>query len=240
MLCKSCGSRELLKLSDFEYQCQRCFTKQLIIEEKEEVIEEIVPNIEEETISVNASVSDDFFTTIDASIVKLKSSGGFGTGFFIDDEGHLITNAHVVGSDTIVQGYLGVSPILLEFEVVAHGESMGLDLALLKLISDTEFISLSLAPNRPKLAATIFVIGNPNNLGISVSKGSLSRISEKEYQLDVTVNPGNSGGPVLNEHGEVVGVVSYLINEVQGLGFAVSMDALESFLKLSIKSKEEE
>lgn len=240
MLCKSCGSRELLKLTDFEYQCQRCFTKQPIMEDKEEVIEEIVPIIVDEVNNDDAPISNDFFETIDQSIVKLKSSGGFGTGFFVDQEGYLITNAHVVGSETIIQGYLGSSPILLEFEVSAHGESMGLDLALLKLISDTEIVPLPLAQNIPKLASTIFVVGNPNNLGISVSKGTLSRSSEKEYQLDVTVNPGNSGGPVMNEKGEVIGVVSYLIQEVQGLGFAVSLEALKNFLSLSIKSKEEE
>lgn len=240
MLCKSCGSKELLKLTDFEYQCQRCFSKQLIIEEKEEVIEEVAPAIEEDTINEDVPISNDFFSTIDKSIVRLKSSGGFGTGFFIDEEGHLITNAHVVGSETIIQGHLGISPILLEFEVVAHGESLGLDLALLRLISDLEWTPLPITENNPKLASTIYVVGNPNNLGISVSKGTLSRLTEKEYQLDVTVNPGNSGGPVLNETGEVVGVVSYLIKEVQGLGFAVSIEMLKYFLNLSIKPKEEE
>ena len=237
MLCKNCGSQELLKFDELNYQCQRCFSKQPIMEEKE-IVDDELP-IEEEVNNREAH-RDHFFDTIEQSIVKLKSSGGFGSGFFIDDEGHVITNSHVVGNEMVIQGYLGASPIVYEFEVIANGESLGLDLAIIKLLDDTDFIALKLAMDEPKMASEVFVVGNPGNLGLSISRGTLSRIAEKEYQIDATVNPGNSGGPVLNEKGEVIGVISYLMKEVQGLGFAVSIEMLKKFIDASIKTKEEE
>lgn len=230
MLCKQCGSHELTQISPEVYQCQRCMSQTRAEMKTTHDSEKAVKAIEVNKID---------FKELESAIVRLQSDAGTGTGFFIHPEGYVLTNAHVIKDAEIIQGYIGSSPVLHEFELYANGEVIDLDLAVLKLIDDAPFKPLRLSKDRPQLADTLIAIGNPKNLGISVSKGALSRTTEKEYQLDLTVNPGNSGGPVLNEKGEVVGVISYLLQEVQGIGFAINLDMIKSFLKLSFNPKGE-
>jgi len=227
MLCKQCGSHELKLVAPEVYQCQRCLSENHISK---------TPEPPTQTQTSNKEVD---FELIEKGIVRLQSEAGTGTGFFIHPEGYLLTNAHVVKEVEIIQGYIGQSPVLYEFEVFANGDVLDLDLAVLKLIDEAPFKPLKMASHLPKLADNLMTVGNPKNLGISISKGALSRITEKEYQLDLTVNPGNSGGPVINQEGEVVGVISYLLQEVQGMGFAINLPTIKTFLKLVFKSREE-
>ncbi len=230
MLCKQCGSHELKLVAHEVYECQRCFSQNQI---------QRTTNIPTPPPEIKEALKPDF-EAIEAGIVRLQSENGTGTGFFIHSDGYVLTNAHVVKDVEVIQGYIGRSPILYEFELYANGELVDLDLALLKLIDEAPFKPLRLSSHPPKLADTLMTVGNPKNLGISISKGALSRLTEKEYQLDLTVNPGNSGGPVLNENGEVVGVISYLLQEVQGMGFAINLPMIKSFLSVLFKSKEED
>lgn len=230
MICKQCGSPELKQIGPDLYQCQRCLS------ESEAVFSQPSTPLNEPAIKPKESLN---FNNVEGAIVRLQGDNGTGTGFFFHQDGYVLTNAHVVKDQEIIQGYIGSSPVLYEFELHANGDILDLDLAVLKVIDDADYKVLKFAHELPKLADNLIAVGNPKNLGISVSKGALSRITDKEYQLDLTVNPGNSGGPVINEDGEVVGVISYLLQEVQGLGFAINLLTIKTFLKLVFKSKEE-
>jgi len=248
MHCKSCGSDEFLEIKERVFECQKCFqTIQLSEEIKEEeaidlenrVALESSPENQEDSLldvqEIPINNDDISLKTIDvtSAIVRLKTESGSGTAFFISDR-HILTNAHVVNDENIVNGFIGDHPARCEFELIASGEPLGLDLAILELLSEAEHSYLNLSNTEPSVMDDIIVVGNPANLGISFAKGMISRITEKEYQLDVSVNPGNSGGPVLNQAKEVVGVISYLVKEVQGTGFSISLEALKTFIEKAI------
>jgi serine protease Do len=149
-----------------------------------------------------------------------------GTGFLIDGKGYLVTNAHVVknGTRIEVQNRQGVS-----FKAKVLHLDPTADLAFLK-IEDTAFKAYGTLPygisrTGTKLGDDIFTMGYPRD-EIVYSKGYMSARTGFQgdtlsYQITVAANPGNSGGPVLNKDGEVVGIVSSSQHDVQGAVFAI-------------------
>jgi len=149
-----------------------------------------------------------------------------GTGFLIDGKGYLVTNYHVIKNATLVevQNRLGNS-----FKArVLHVDATA-DLAFLK-IEDTSFKSYGTLPygisrTGTKLGDDLFTMGYPRD-EIVYGKGYMSARTGFQgdtlsYQITVAANPGNSGGPVLNKDGEVVGIVSSSQHDVQGAVFAI-------------------
>ena len=141
-----------------------------------------------------------------------KKKLGSGSGFFITPDGYFLTNYHVVhGGSSIVlvteKGNVSAKVVRIDPAV---------DLALLK-VDSTSFQSIPfLAANEAALGTDIFTIGFPipdlQGFSPKMTKGVISSMrglhdDEKEYQIDAAVQPGNSGGPVVNNNGEVVGVV---------------------------------
>ncbi len=155
---------------------------------------------------------------------EIASNGG--TGFLIDGKGYLVTNAHVVaGSSTIlVQNNKGQ-----EFKVrIAHLDNLK-DLAILK-IDDEDFKPLSTLPYSIRKSSTdlgepIFTLGYPRD-EIVYNEGYMSAKTgfngdTISCQIAVSANPGNSGGPVFNRNGEVIGVLSTAQTKAEGVVFAL-------------------
>ncbi len=149
-----------------------------------------------------------------------------GTSFLIDGKGYLITNAHVVkGSSTI----LVVNTKGQEFKAKLAFMDEAKDLAILK-ISDDDYkpqgsLPYSIRKNNTELGEQIFTLGFPRD-EIVYNEGYLSAKTGLDgdtlsCQIGITANPGNSGGPVLNKNGEVIGILSSSEQMAEGVVFAI-------------------
>ncbi len=157
-----------------------------------------------------------------------------GSGFLIDPKGYIITNAHVLkGSGAVVVNSKGQ-----EFSAtIAHIDTEK-DLAILK-INDTDFEPLKTLPysirkGSSDLGEEIFTLGYPRN-DIVYGEGYLSartgyNSDSLTYQVQISANPGNSGGPVFNNNGEVIGILSTRQAQADGVAFAVKSKSIHTMV----------
>ena len=159
---------------------------------------------------------------------------GQGSGFIISKDGFILTNNHVVeGADTI-KAVLGDNR---EFEAKVIGTDPQTDVALLKIEDPKNLPVLPLGNSDGlEVGEWVIAIGNPFGLSQTVTVGVVSAtgrssvgISEYEdfIQTDAAINPGNSGGPLINAHGEVVGINTALFSRTggyMGIGFAIPIN----------------
>lgn len=169
---------------------------------------------------------------------ELKAGG---TGFLIDTKGFMITNAHVVkgSSKTVVINNKGQ-----EFNADIIAMDVELDLALLR-INDKDFktptrIPYSIKKHNSDLGEEIYTLGYPRN-EIVYNMGYLSAKTgyngdTMTCQIQMSANPGNSGGPVLNNNGEIVGVISTRQTQAEGVSFAIRSKNIYKFLE-TLKDK---
>ncbi len=173
------------------------------------------------------------------AVVTIKTNDGHGSGFLISNDGHLITNEHVVGDESLVkvqfeQGFT------LDGQVIKVNRDF--DLALVK-VPASDLPALEIGNDAGlMLGEEIFAIGTPLDatLGQSVSRGILSGRREIEgrsfLQTDVSINPGNSGGPLIDEEGKVIGVATMKISGkgLEGLGFGVPISVALEMLNIQM------
>ena len=169
--------------------------------------------------------------------VKIISGG---SGFLIDAKGFIITNAHVLkGTSAIVVDNKG-----REFNAsIVHIDNQK-DLAILK-INDTDFkpskgLPYCIGKRNADLGDEIFTLGYPRNdivygVGYLSSKTGFNGDS-LSYQIQISANPGNSGGPVLNNNGEVIGVLSTRQTQADGVAFAVKSKNIHDFVEEAKKT----
>jgi serine protease Do len=155
---------------------------------------------------------------------------GVGSGFIISNDGYLMTNHHVVdGADEITV----TMPDRREFKGRLIGSDRRTDVALVK-IEATGLPTLTIGdPGRLKVGEWVIAIGSPFGLDSTVTAGIVSAKARETgdflpfIQTDVAVNPGNSGGPLINMRGEVVGINSQIFTTsgaFAGISFAIPMD----------------
>jgi serine protease Do len=178
------------------------------------------------------------------AVVQIRSPGGLGSGFILNEEGYLITNFHVIEGETqlSVEVYHMRNGQLdrrtyKQIRIVAMNKFQ--DLALLK-IDDKDapkFASVPLGDSDAlAVGERVFAIGSPLGLERTVTEGILSTktrqlMGELYLQTTTQINPGNSGGPLFNMRGEVVGVTNMKLAFGEGLGFAIPIDAVRYFLR---------
>ena len=173
---------------------------------------------------------------------NIGESGGLGTGVIIDKEGLIITAAHVVESaeKIVIKTHDGQ---VFFVEVVSSITSA--DIALLKMRNIPKNISVATLgeSDSVKIGEQIFVIGTPYGLENSLSVGHISGKQKRgvilagivmEFlQTDAAINQGNSGGPIFNTKGEVIGIVSSILTQsggFDGIGFAASITPAKKIL----------
>ena len=193
-------------------------------------------NIDQEFSLLKASTSADFSGIIEdavKSVVTVKTDVSQGTGFIIHDQGYIITNAHVLSGGTrlLVSDYEQN-----DFETQFIGYNSEFDVALLKIEGDFKKLSLDNS-NNVQIGEKVIAIGNPLGLQFSVSEGIVSGIHriginnvEAYIQTDAALNPGNSGGPLINKQGNVIGINNFKISGGESLGFALESNPLKDIV----------
>ncbi len=162
-----------------------------------------------------------------------------GTGFIISDSGHIITNHHVIenGTSIKVSDYEGN-----EYSAEVIGSEPSNDFAIIKINEKTIPVTLGKS-SELKVGDDIMVIGNAlGELSYSFTDGIVSHLSRNVtlengetvnmFQTNAAINNGNSGGPVYNMNGEVVGIASakYASDKIEGLGFCIPIDDVKDMI----------
>ncbi|MBI3623041.1 trypsin-like peptidase domain-containing protein [Candidatus Pacearchaeota archaeon] len=190
-------------------------------------------SVKSQISSLKASVDDDFSGIIEQAVpavVTIRTDVAQGTGFLITNDGYIVTNAHVLS------GARRVSAITSNQESI-NAEFIGydsdLDIALLKIPGNYEKLKLDNSDN-VQVGEKVIAIGNPLGLQFSVSQGIVSGIHRQGsnglnlyIQTDAALNPGNSGGPLINKAGKVIGINNFKIGGGENLGFALESNSIK-------------
>jgi serine protease Do len=176
---------------------------------------------------------EDILNYTKKATVTIKTNEGHGSGFFISADGYLLTNDHVIKNANTIEIELN-SGLIIDAEVIRQDAKN--DVALLKVVGKG-FKSIPIFSEKVTTGIEVYAIGTPAdvNLGQTVTKGIISGkrvIEENTYiQTDVSINKGNSGGPLINVKGEVLGIVSAKLSGygIEGIGFGIPIiKALEA------------
>jgi len=170
---------------------------------------------------------------------ELQEAELSGTGFLISNKGYLLTNYHLIKDADSVWVY-NESQAPVKAEVISKNHQY--DLALLKIELNKKLSTLSIPYSFRKKSADpgeqVFTIGFPRE-DMVYGEGSISSRSGFEgdslaYQISIPVNPGNSGGPLIDDAGHITGIISGKQTMAEGTGFAVKSSYIQEFIKSSL------
>ena len=165
---------------------------------------------------------------------------GQGSGFVIDKEGHILTNYHVIADARQVEVTLHNRK---KYKATVIGTDAAHDLAVIQ-IKAPELVPAILGDSRNlQVGQKVYAIGNPFGLSGTMTRGIVSSIRpvrepngamiDEAIQTDAAINPGNSGGPLMNWHGEVIGINTMILsnaNQSAGIGFAIPINTAKAVL----------
>lgn len=165
---------------------------------------------------------------------------GQGSGFIIDKEGHVLTNYHVIADARQIEVTLHNRK---KYRATIVGTDRSHDLAVIQIkVPDLNPMVLGDSKNL-QVGQKVYAIGNPFGLAGTLTSGIVSSIRsvqepdginiDEAIQTDAAINPGNSGGPLLNSHGEVIGINTMIASSVgqnAGIGFAIPINTAKAVL----------
>ncbi len=212
-----------------------------------EVRQELRFNIDELTKAITKQTSDfqqkidllkstqsDFSSVAQESVkkvVSISTDKAAGSGFIVNSAGYVVTNWHVIDQATSIR-IITYQGDIIDAQLI--GSDQFADLALLKVPGVYDFIGLANSED-VDVGEKVIAIGNPLGLSFSVTEGIVSAVHrqgpnglEAYIQTDVTLNPGNSGGPLIDKDGKVIGVNNFKIGGAESLGFAIESDVVRA------------
>lgn len=158
---------------------------------------------------------------------QTRRDKSLGSGFIISQDGYIVTNNHVVGEAESIRVKLSNDKV---YDAKVVGGDPKTDIAVIKIDATDLPVAVLGDSDRLEVGQWAIAIGNPFGLERSMTVGIISatgrsnvgiEIIENFIQTDASINPGNSGGPLLNIHGEVVGINTAIVAAGQGIGFAI-------------------
>ena len=181
--------------------------------------------------------------SIDAGLYRVITPDGSGSGFLVSEQGHILTNAHVVGEHTSVT-VRAASGRLSNARVLGRDEALDLAVLVAKPSSDARPMTLgNVSEIRPgdEVVALGFPLSDDLGGNYAVTTGVVSsrRIQDSVelIQTDAAVNPGSSGGPLVNREGEVIGVNTSKLAEYEDVSFALSVAEVKASLDALISGE---
>ncbi len=217
---------------DTQSKLNELTTTLLKTEEELNLLGSQIGSIDNEINLLKSSTSADFSGIIEDAIkgvVTVKTDVGQGTGFIISSEGYIVTNEHII-KGAKAAGIITYDGELHQVELIGKSEYM--DIALLKISGSYDMLELADSDD-VQIGEKVIAIGNPLGLQFSVSEGIVSGIHrpglnemEVYIQTDAALNPGNSGGPLINKKGEVIGINNFKIGGTEGMGFALESNSI--------------
>jgi S1-C subfamily serine protease len=165
---------------------------------------------------------------------------GQGSGFVIDKDGHILTNYHVIAEARQVEVTMHNRK---KYKATVIGTDPAHDLAVIQ-IKATDLVPAVLGDSHNlQVGQKVYAIGNPFGLAGTMTRGIVSSIRpvrepngatiDEAIQTDAAINPGNSGGPLMNWHGEVIGINTMILSSVNqnaGIGFAIPINTAKAVL----------
>ncbi|MGZ3635309.1 MAG: trypsin-like peptidase domain-containing protein [Syntrophales bacterium] len=210
----------------------------LVAATKSSVVSIIVTHAAGQTRSTKGTddIFDKFFGNPPPTL-KLKpepeaKAKSMGSGFIISRDGYILTNSHVIDQAESIQVKL---PSGTEHEAKVIGTDGRTDIALIRIEAGESLPSADLG-NSEKLQVgeRVIAFGYPWGMEQTVSSGIVSAISAKVndgfIQTDFSFHPGSSGGPLINLEGKVIGISTAIVQQTQGIGFAIPINTVKSIL----------
>ena len=203
------------------------------------VVKDTAPSSPAPTVpqASSGSTAAEIFRSTAPGVVQITDNGGQGSGFVLDEQGYIATNEHVVeGADSVTVRFQNGR----EVDAKVIGSDAATDVALIKVdLPPAELTPLPLGDSSSiSVGDSVMAIGNPLGLEWSLSAGVVSGLNRTivspngapiggAIQTDAVVNPGNSGGPLVDSAGRVVGIVAQVATDRggnTGIGYAVPIN----------------
>ncbi len=162
-------------------------------------------------------------------VIQGRTDSGevLGSGFIVSKDGKIVTNLHVIRDMNTADVQTATGHVFHSLTVLAIDESK--DLAIIQ-VPGADLPSLEMGnSNTVSVGEQVVIVGSPQGLGGTVTAGILSSVRDSGegftvLQTDAAVNPGNSGGPLVNSSGQAIGVVAFKLNSSEGLNFAIPIN----------------
>ncbi len=245
-ICKTCGGECVLVKEDANSWTVRCTCCENVFTYEKSPAPQAAAAVS--PVLQKKEGGEEVFDACIDSVMALTCRAGnnyyAGSGFAVGNNGYAITNTHVVTENgravDQVQAYVCGQKVPARIVVLGDdngGRGSGEDLALIKLSSvPSKMRGVKFSDKAVRNGQRLFVIGNALGMGTCITSGIISdkrRIVEGKPRLmtDCAVNHGNSGGPVFDEDGEVIGAIVAGIDSAEGMNFAIPADVVLAFIE---------
>ena len=245
-ICKTCGGECVLVKEDANSWTVRCTCCENVFTYEKSPAPQAAAAVS--PVLQKKEGGEEVFDACIDSVMALTCRAGnnyyAGSGFAVGNNGYAITNTHVVTENgravDQVQAYVCGQKVPARIVVLGDdngGRGSGEDLALIKLSSvPSKMRGVKFSDKAVRNGQRLFVIGNSLGMGTCITSGIISdkrRIVEGKPRLmtDCAVNHGNSGGPVFDEDGEVIGAIVAGIDSAEGMNFAIPADVVLAFIE---------
>ncbi|MEZ4743195.1 MAG: trypsin-like peptidase domain-containing protein [Bdellovibrionota bacterium] len=209
----------------------------IVLQSFSDIAEKAIPgvvNIRTKTYIRRESTLDLYQFFLQGKVPTGRTTSSLGSGVILDRSGYIITNHHVIKGANTIEVLFAKSKKKIAANII--GIDPKTDLALLKVNTNQELHPMSLGDSdKLKIGDLVLAIGNPFGFSHTVTSGIISAKSrvigtgpyDNFLQTDASIHPGNSGGPLIDVRGRVIGINTAISSEGEGIGFAIPINTVK-------------